>query len=423
MAVLLAFVVLIILVYKKVPAALAAVVSAVLMCILAGLDVLGVMKGEFMEAAANFAKSYFLLFLLCSIYAAAMDASGAAYSIGKWLANILGPNWAIWGVSIASFVLTYGGISAFVIIFAMYPIALVLFKEADISRKMIPGVIGAGAFTVPNYLWGSPGVCNVIPGEYLGTTVRSAPLVSVIVSIFVFLICNLYLVWKNKRNHKKGVGFVPTEKIQKLLSENENRSTVNPVLALIPLAVIIIVLNVLKLDVLIAVLCGIVAAYALFWKRIDNKLDTFVIGTQNGVNATMGTAPIVGLGNVAKLTPFFQTAINATLNMKGNPLVSWALGCTVITALVGSGSGGAMLSCELLAEQYLAMGLNPEILHRICTCAVVVFDSLPWNGVMCTMLAVCDLSHKDGYGDLFMVSVVCNGLGLILCTMLGVMLY
>lgn len=423
MSVLIPLILMVIMVYKKIPAALAAIVATVVMCILTGLNTLDIMKGEFMSAAAGFVQSYFLLFALCGIYAAVMDSSGAAYSLGKWLANLLGAKGAIWGVSLAAFVLCYGGISAFVIVFAMYPIALVLFKEANISRRMIPAAIGAGAFTTPNVLWGSPGVCNVIPTTYLGTDVRAAPLVSVIVGVFLFVVSNLYLIWKNNRNQKKGEGFVPTEKIQRLLEENEQRGTVNHWLALIPLVVIIVVLNIIKLDVLIAMVCGIVVAYVLFWKRINDKVQPLIVGTQSGISSTMGTAPVVGLGNVAKLTTVFDKLLNIASNMKGNPLISWALGATIITGVCASGSGGAALACELLADKYLAMGLNPEIMHRVLSCAVIVLDSLPWNGVMCTTMAACDLTHKESYGDLFMVTVVINGLGLVLCTILGVLFY
>ena len=352
-----------------------------------------------------------------------MDSSGAAYSLGKWLANLLGVKGAIWGVSSAAMVLTYGGISAFVIVFAMYPIALVLFKEANISRRMIPATIGAGAFTLPNVFWGSPGICNVIPTTYLGTDVRAAPAVSIVVGLFIFVASNLYLIWKNKRNQQKGLGFVPTEKIQRLLEENEQRGAVNHWLSLIPLVVIIVVLNVIKLDVLIAMLCGIAVAYALFWKRINDKVQPLIAGTHNGIVSTMGTAPVVGLGNVAKLTAVFEKILNVAQSMKGNPLISWALGATIITGVCASGSGGAALTCQLLADKYLAMGLDPQIMHRVLSCAVIVFDSLPWNGVMCTTMAACDLTHKEAYGDLFMVTVVVNGLGLILCTALGVIFY
>ena len=163
------------------------------------------------------------------------------------------------------------------LVFAIYPIALVLFKEANISRKLIPGAIAAGAFTAPNILWGSPGLCNVIPTTYLGTTVKAAPLVSVICSIFFYLSANIYLIYENRRMQRKGECFIPTEKISKLLKESAEKKAISPVVGLVPIAVIIIVLNGFNMDVNIAMLCGVIAGYILFWKNINDKMDLSLI--------------------------------------------------------------------------------------------------------------------------------------------------
>ena len=270
MGVLLAFTLLVILMYKKVPIIVAAPVCAVVMAALSGLNIMSALTGDYMEAMVGFIKSYFILFLICAIFGRIMDVSGAAYSIGKWLGAKLGARYAMWGVSVAALVLTYGGVSCFVLVFAIYPIALVLFKEADISRKLIPGTIIAGMSTAPNILWGSPGLCNVIPTTYLGTTVKAAPLVSVICSIFFYLSAMAYLIFENRKMQKRGERFIPTEKIEKLLADNAAKKAINPGLALVPIAVIIITLNGFNLDVNIAMLCGVIAGYILFWGNITD---------------------------------------------------------------------------------------------------------------------------------------------------------
>ncbi|MEG2214338.1 MAG: hypothetical protein RRY09_01880 [Oscillospiraceae bacterium] len=423
MGVLIAFAVMIVLVYRKVPLALAGVIAGVVMCLLSGLDVLGTMKGDFMMAAANFVKSWFLLFLLCAIYAAAMDASGAAYSLGKWLAKLLGAKYALWGVSLAAFVLTYGGISCFVIVFAMYPIALVMFKEADISRNLIPAAIGAGAFLAPNVMIGSPAICNIIPTEALGTTPMAAPMVSIICSIVLYVSANIYVILRNKSNHKRGIGFVPTEKIIKTMEESESRQTVHPLLASLPLFVIILTLNVLKFDVLIAVVCGIVAAYALFWKRIDDKLGTFITGTQTGINSVMTVAPAVGLGSVVKATAIYGRMIDLVTNMSGSPLISWAIASAALSCITSSGSGAEAILNATLAPTYLSMGMNPEILHRITTTAILGTGNTPWNGTMCVTMAACDLTHKEAYLDILGVTLIPTILATIVSVGLGIMFY
>ena len=308
-------------------------------------------------------------------------------------------------------------------VFAMYPIALVLFQEADISRRLIPGALAAGAFTAPNILWGSPGLCNVIPTTYLGTTVRSAALVSVICSIFFYVASNLYMVWENKQCHKKGEGFVPTDKIKKLLEENANKKAIKPIIAIIPVVVMIVALNGFKLDVNLAMLCGVVAAYILFWNRIDNKLDTLVVGAQNSIGSIMNTSSAVGIGGVAKMTSTFNALINWVSSFSGSPLISWAAAVMVISGATGSGSGGVALACSTLAEHYLATGADPAILHKIASCACIVLDSMPWNGVMITTMQACDLTHKESYKHLFVITVVLAFVNLCLCVLLGLILY
>lgn len=423
MGVIVAFALMVVLVWKKVPLALSGVVATVVMCLLSGLPLLDTMKGEFMVGVASFISSWFLLFLVCAIYASAMDASGAAYSLGKWVSTKVGAKFAIWGVSLAAFVLTYGGISCFVIVFAMYPIALVVFKEANISRRLIPAAIGAGAFLSPNTLIGSPAICNLIPMEALGTTPMAAPLVSVLGSIIMYVTANLYLIWVVKRDLKKGVGFVMTEKVEKTLRENEGRETVNPLLATLPLIIIIITLNILKWDVLIAVVCGIVATYALFWKRIDNKLQPLLIGTQSGINSVMTVSPAVGLGSVAKITPFFTSVINMVTNLQGSPLVSWALASGLLSFMCSSGSGAEALLNNLLAPTYLEMGCNPEILHRIASFAILAAGNTPWNGTMCLTMSACDLDHKSAYPQLILTTGVGWLLGTVFAVVMGIILY
>lgn len=423
MGVLIAFALLVILIYKKVPIIVAAPVSAAVMALLSGLPVLGTLTGGYMDAMVEFIKSYFILFLVCAVFGRIMDVSGAAYSIGKWLGLRLGARFAIWGVSIAAFVLTYGGVSCFVLVFAIYPIALVLFKEANISRKLIPGAIAAGAFTAPNILWGSPGLCNVIPTTYLGTTVKAAPLVSVVCSIFFYLISNYYLIYESKKMAKHGEAFVPTEKITKLLEESAKKKAINPAVAIIPILVIIITLNGFNLDVNLAMLCGVLAGYILFWRNITDKMDTLIVGSQNAISSIMNTSTAVGIGGVAKITSTFTYLVNWVSNFSGSPMISWAVAVTVISGACGSGSGGVALACSTLADKYLAMGVDPEILHRIASCACIVLDSLPWNGVMITTMQACDLTHKEAYKHLFMITVVLAFVNLCLCVGLGLILY
>ena len=423
MGVIIAFALMVFLVYKKFPLAFSAICSAIVMCILTGLPVVDTMYGTYIDGLLGFVKSWFFLFVTCSIYANIMDVSGAAYSIGKWVANKVGHRFAIWGVSLAAFILTYGGISCFVIVFAMYPIALVVFKEAGIKQTLIPAAIGAGAFLSPNTLIGSPAVCNLIPGQALGTDGMAAPAISIIVSIFMYLFANFYLVMRAKSMKKKGIGFIETDRSRQVIEDNKDRETINPLIAILPLIVIIITLNFLKWDIGVSVTCGIIVALVLFWKRINDKISVFFSGTQSGLLTVLTVSSAVGLGSVAKSTAFFTSVIDAVTNMQGSPLASWAIAGAILAFMCSSGSGAQGIMNNSLAPTYLSMGCNPEVLHRIASVTVLGPGNTPWNGTMCTTLSSCDCTHKDGYLDLLATTCISGVLGTILSVILGMILY
>lgn len=423
MGILIAFIILVVLILKKVPFTVAAVVSAVIMALLSGMDAYSMVTGEYMDAAAGFVKSYFLLFLVSAIFGRIMDVSGAAYSIGSWLGHKLGTKYAIWGVSIAALVLTYGGISVFVLVFTMYPIALVMFSKANISRRLVPAAIAAGAFTAPNFLWGSPSLCNVIPADYLGTTVRSGVLVSTVCSLFYYLSSTIFVVCWNKRLAAKGEGFVATDEVREILENNEKKSSLNPLIALVPILVIVVTLNIIRLDITIAMLCGTLSCYLLFWKRIDDKRDTLIAGSGNAIASTMNTAVAVGIGGIAVLTPVFTVLINRISENIVSPYISWSVIISFISALCGSGAGGLQVALGEFAETYLAMGVDPVALHKLATAATVWAAPMPWCGAVVTLISACKLNFKEAYGPIFVIAVALAFVTMVICLGMCTVLY
>ena len=110
-----------------------------------------------------------LMLLLGAILSKVMDITGAARSIASFIIGKLGVKFAIPAIVIAGGLLTYGGVSAMVSCFALYPITLAVFREADMPRKLIPATIGAGIFTWVTMLPGNPQVQNIIPSSFLPT--------------------------------------------------------------------------------------------------------------------------------------------------------------------------------------------------------------------------------------------------------------
>ncbi|MDU2065242.1 MAG: GntP family permease, partial [Sporomusaceae bacterium] len=47
-----------------------------------------------------------------------------------------------------------------------------------------------------------------------------------------------------------------------------------------------------------------------------------------------------------------------------------------------------------------------EILHRVASMASGGMDTLPHNGAVITLLAVCGMTHRESYPDIFAMTVI-----------------
>src|SRR5215211_6397622 len=86
----------------------------------------------FMPALGKFLAKYFPLFLLGAVFGKLMDVSGCAQAIANRISSTLGSRHAILAVVLCVAVLTYGGVSLFVVVFAILPLASSVFRTADI---------------------------------------------------------------------------------------------------------------------------------------------------------------------------------------------------------------------------------------------------------------------------------------------------
>ena len=304
----------------------------------------------------------------------------------------------------------------------MYPIALNMFKKADLPRHLIPAIVAAGAFTAVNIGPGSPSVVNNIPVKYLGTSAAVLPLYSGILAVSFFGLATAYCIWQERVARKKGEHFSADAQTLKMMEEYESKEHGNGVIAFIPLALVVIPLF-FGVDVLLTLLAGWIAIAILYWKKIDNKIEILNCGVSDAMGAIVATSAVVGFGGVAKLTAGYTTLVNIATGMGGSPLLSFSLGTSLLSAACGSGSGGLTLALETLAPKYLEMGVSPGILHKIASCACITLDSLPHNGVMVTVLACCGLTHKEGYKHLFAITVVGSIIILIEAIILASIMY
>lgn len=426
--------------YRGYPVIVFAPIFTLLAAVLSGLALLPSYTETFMTNAANYVKSFFPVFLLGAIFGKVMEMNGAAASIAQSIVKALGSNRAILAVVLACSILTYGGVSLFVVAFAVYPFAAAIFREANIPKRLIPGAIALGAFTYTmDALPGSPQIQNIIPTNYFGTDAYAAPLVGIIGAIMVFCGGIFWLERRRKQAAAAGEGYGEGHINEPEI--NRDQTYMNIWLAVLPLALVLVsnylfsrgfltvetwydpqlLKDSFKIDkvknvasswaLIIALSIGILAAVLINLNQVKTKLASGLTAAAMGaLLAIFNTASEVGFGNVVKTLPGFKLIQDWILGASSHPLVSEAVAVNVLAGITGSASGGMSIALEVMGKQYLelaqAAGISPELLHRIASMASGGMDTLPHNGAVITLLAITGLTHRQSYKDIFAITVL-----------------
>lgn len=425
--------ILIVLAFKGVNLLVTGLIAGLVVILTSGVDiwdtlVTGSNGSSFSLSMVGFIGAYFIMFLAGAILGEFMGKSGFAKSIAIKLVDIFGAQKSILVVLLATVLIAYGGVSVFVIVFAIYPIGLYVFKQADMPKRLMPAVImlGAGTF-VMTALPGSPALTNVVPTTYLGTTTWAAPVLGIVLSIFMFTVGYVYLNRTGKKLQAMGEGFTPGQNdIVEEITE-ESRKNAPPFLLSVCPIIIIFVVQVIGtrsgLDATYAVSLGMLGAIVFIattaWKKVDKKLECVNKGATGSINALFNTASIVGFGGVVKAVPAFGSMTAFALGLPFAPIISATLATAIIAGITTSSSGGLTMFMNMMAESYLAQGIDPQILHRLCAVAAGTLDSLPHAGPNVTMLMVMGLTYKQSYKYMFVITCIIPAMAVVIGLMLA----
>jgi H+/gluconate symporter-like permease len=426
--------------YRGLPVILFAPLCALLAVGLSGRPLLPSYTETFMTSATGYIRSFFPLFLLGAVFGKLMETSGAAASIAAVIARVLGPRRSILAVVLACGVLTYGGVSLFVVAFAVYPFASALFREADIPKRLIPGSVALGAFTLTmDALPGSPQIQNLIPTRYFGTDAYAAPWAGLLGGGAVLLGGLLWLERRRASAATAGEGYGTGHIHEPELDDGRKRPHV--ALALLPLGLVLGANYVLSRtawsvaswypeDVLkraypaivvaasaptwalvVALTLGIAAALLIQGGRLRGRLPAALSAATSGaLLAIFNTASEVGFGNTVKTLPGFRVIRDSLFLVSRHVLVAEATAVNVLAGITGSASGGLSIALDVMAPRYLelarAEGISPELLHRIASMASGGMDTLPHNGAVITLLAITGLTHRQSYADIFAITIL-----------------
>ncbi|TRW48289.1 GntP family permease [Aliidiomarina halalkaliphila] len=369
---------------------------------------------NYMSGFSGFVAAWFFMFLLGSIFGKFMEDTGAADSVAEWIINKLGKSKAVLAVVMACAILTYGGVSVFVVAFSVYPMALSLFKDANLPRRFIPAALAFGSVTFTMTSAGSPEIQNWIPIAYLGTSPYAAWEVSLVVAVFMAIFGYWWLMKIIKKAVDRGEAFVERKGDPVLM----DRRRPHPITGLIPLAVVLTLsfffhTKYAQMALIIALLGGVLAIMVINWKYFHDIQGALGAATTGALIAIGNTAAVVGFGSVARVTPAFEAAVLAMTSIPGNELIGAAIAVSVIAGLTGSASGGQAIALPEVGPHYLDQGVSPEQLHRVVSISSGALDSLPHNGyVVTTIRAICNETHKDAYWAVGAVTVVVPVIGL-----------
>ncbi len=380
----------------------------------------------FMVKMVSFIQLYFPVFLLGAVFGKCVELSGSAASIAAFIVGLLGERRVMLAIVLACALLTYGGVSLFVVAFATYPLAANLFQRANIPKRLIPGTIALGAFTFTmDALPGTPQIQNVIPTTVFKTDLYAAPLLGCCGALFVLIGGMLYLERQRRAAGDEGYGFSE--------EAGQVEARLPFAVAMLPLVVVAVV-NLLLLPRLraaygatfdfaslglpedgqievakvvgiwsieIALGCGILTCLALRPRGVTEGLRAAVAGA---LLAAMNTGSEYGFGGVIASLPGFKALKGFLANSFADPLVNEAVSVNLLAGITGSASGGLSLALAALGQQYIDSGLPPEVLHRVASMASGGMDTLPHNGAVITLLLITGLTHRDSYKDIFVIT-------------------
>ncbi|MBS0469349.1 MAG: GntP family permease [Proteobacteria bacterium] len=397
--------------------------------------------GVFMEKMAGFFKLYFPVFLLGAVFGKVIELSGFSQSIVSKVIALIGRERAMLSIVLVCAVLTYGGVSVFVVVFAVYPFAAEMFRQSGIPKRLIPGTIALGSFSFTmDSLPGTPQIQNIIPTTFFKTDTWAAPWLGVVGSIFMLLVGMAYLGWRRRQAAARGEDYGSNH-----VNEPEPVSTEklpNFYIAVLPLLVVGIMNKVFtsvipavygkvhtatvaghgkplttEIDKVVAIwaveaalLLGILTVLVFAFKPVKAR---FADGTKAAIAGSMlaavNTASEYGFGGVIAALPGFLY-ITEALKAIPNPLINEAITVNVLAGITGSASGGMSIALAAMADTFIAhanaAGIPLEVLHRVASMASGGMDTLPHNGAVITLLAVTGLTHKTSYGDIFAVTLI-----------------
>ncbi|HFI0638978.1 TPA: GntP family permease [Streptococcus suis] len=415
---------------KNLHVIVAAPLASLIIILTNQMNVLEVMLGQeksYMTGLAGFLINNFAIFMLGSILARYMEESGATQTIANSILKLVGkdsPYKVLLAITLITSLLTYGGVSIFVVIFTLLPLSRPLFKELNINWALfpLPVFLGASTYTMTS-LPGTPSIQNVIPTKVLGTSLTAAPLISLAASLTLLVFGLLYMAYCLKKSLANGETYNEEDDEVAIMVADKKPNLFLSVLPLISLIGTILLLNKMSNVLAIGLLVSILLSALIFYPYLPNQKDMLNSGATASIVPAFATSSTVAFGTVLAMSTGFAVIQDWIQQIPGSPLISLSISTALISGIIGSSSGAVGIASSNFLPAYLEMGINPELLHRVVVVASAILTVVPQSGMMITFHNLSKLSMKRGLKYSFVLVTVGHILALLVILLLAPFVY
>ncbi len=401
---------LVIMIIKGIDMITATVITASIILVTSGLNFKEGLLTTFSGGAGAFVASWFLILGLGGVFGQLVLETGLATKIAKTLTEKLGTKMVGLVILICTFFITLLGINGYIMVFVLYPIADNLLRQNKMDRRVLPFLLLGGGASANGFAY-SLDICNVLPSNYLGTSLGSAPLLSVIFTGILAVCYFVYFNYAQKQSHKNH-----TE--QELLAMYKDSTTaVNdkelPGIFISVLPFILVLGSVVVTSgwgtspsIMFSLVLGILLIICTQLKHIKNMKSSIKTGSSSGLSSMLTVAAVMGLSKVLGASPAFQSLQQAVLAMNMPAYLKAFFGTTVLTGLTGSAISGETIFMESFGQAFVDMGVNIQALHRIVTESALILNKLPNSSVAILTMSICGCSLKESYKHIILGTTI-----------------
>jgi len=401
---------LVIMIIKGIDMITATVITASIILVTSGLDFWDGLLTTFSQGTGGFVASWFLILGMGGIFGQMVLETGLATKIAKMLTERLGTKMVGMVILICTFFITLLGINGYIMVFVLYPIADNLLRQNRMDRRVLPFLLLGGGASANGFAY-SLDICNVLPSNYLGTSLGSAPGMSLVFTVIVAICYFLYFNYAQKQSHIKHTDeeLLAMYKDETAIMGDEELPGI--FISVIPFIVVLGAVVVTSswgtsTSIMFSLLTGILIIILTQFRNLKNIRVSIKTGSSSGLNSMLTVAAVMGLSRVLGVSPAFKSLQQIVLGLNMPAYLKAFFGTTVLTGLTGSAISGETIFMESFAQSFVDMGVNVNALHRIVTESALILNKLPNSSVAILTMSICGCSLKDSYKHIFLGTTI-----------------